>query len=562
MSAYADDAIQHIDIVLVIDDTNSMRQNDVEQIAAQSIKKFTDRLATSGDQVGIVTYSIKIMQEYPLTPIQGDEQISAIKDFANTKITQSGNWTDISVGLKRAVEMIEQGKNPQNKQAIIVVSDGENEFSGDRTAAKSYADLEYATNSGIPIYVIGVSIDDSDVEKYLSDISRNTNGSYHSATTGNDLDTIFADIQTEVLGLQSESQVFEVGPEGYIVDIDIPDNVFYANIQLDHTEPIETSIQSETAGSLIYNDTDVILTQETGYSNIRLVEPKEGKYFLHIQSQQKQPVSFHFVLNSELTVKIEEPSADISAKEDFSISATLMKGTEQNTDIPLESLTATVDFTNTKTNDTKSFTMTPSGTQYTATINLDEDGDYTYTATVSGKTINLKSPEYTVSVRKSSGAQNSSGQMSNSSDADDNEKKSIFPTLLIILLIAAIGGGGFVVYKKFLSGSGKMQGSMTFRLMDSLYMQQWSTQPIGLGFYGKKVSLGRLINDARMGDDYPSELNNVELQSISKNMGISVKLINNMNASSSGMDERVLTATTSYSLRLPDESTLEIRYTP
>lgn len=107
-----------------------------------------------------------------------------------------------------------------------------------------------------------------------------------------------------------------------------------------------------------------------------------------------------------------------------------------------------------------------------------------------------------------------------------------------------------------------MQGTMTFRMMDSMYLQQWTTQPIGLGYYGKKTSLGDVVNEARMGDSYPPELDNVILNSLPKDRGIAVKLINNMNPESNGMDEKVLTATTTYSLRLPDESTLEIRYTP
>lgn len=566
ITAFANDVIQHVDVVLVIDDTNSMKSNDTEKIAAQAVKKFTDRLASSGDQIGIVTYSIQILQEYPLTLIEGDTQINQIKEFADTKITQSGSWTDISVGLKRAVEMIGEGKNPQNKQAIIVVSDGENEFSGDRTAAKSYADLEYATTSGIPIHVIGISIDDSDVEKYLSDIGNDTSGSYHSASTGNDLDQIFAQIQEELLGLESDNQVFNVGPDGYTVDIEIPPNVFYANIQLDHTEPIETSLQHEKDGSIIYNKSDVILTEEVGYSNIRLVEPKEGKYFLHVQSQDEQPVSFHFVMNNEVTVDVTEPTGGISSKTDFDLTATLMKGSEQYTDIPLDSLTANVIFTNTDTSMTQMFTMTPSGSDYIGKIDLDEDGNYEYQVTVSGKTMKLESPKYMLDVggvvpsASSSEESSSSGQLE---DRDDTkEKKSIIPTILIILLIVLLLVGGFFLYKKVLSGAGKMQGSMTFRLMDNMYLQRWTTQPVGLGYYGKKVSLGRVINDARMGDSYPPELEYVTLQSVAKNMGISVRLTNNMNPDSAGLDEKTLTASTTYSLRLPDDSTLEIRYTP
>ena len=559
--AFADGTTQHVDVVLVIDDTNSMKQNDQERIAAQAIKKFSDRLASSGDQVGIVTYSIQILEEYPLTLIQGDTQINDIKNFADTKITQSGSWTDISVGLKRAVEMIEADKNPNNKQAIIVVSDGENELSGDRTAAKSYADLEYAIDSGIPIHVIGVSIDDADVEKYLSDIGENSTGSYHFASTGNDLDTIFAEIQEDLLGLQSENQTFDVGPDGYIVTIDIPENVFYANIQLDHTEPVETSLQMESSGSLLYNDTDVILTEEVGYSNIRLVEPARGRYFLHVQSQQEQTVSLHFVLNNEVTVEASAEMFGGSLISPFKLTASLMKGTEQYTDIPLESLTAKAEFTNSKTGTTQLFDMTASNSEYTTEIALNEDGDYTYKVMVAGKSMQLESPEYTVTVEAESGL--SSSQSNGVEDENAETKKSIFPTILIILLILiALGVGGFFVYKNLLSGAGKMQGSMTFRLMDQYYLQVWTTQPISLGFYGKKVGLGRLVNDARMGDSYPNELNEVTIQSEAKNMGIAIRLINGMNSDSAGLDEKVLVATTTYSLRLADGATLEIRYTP
>ena len=75
----ADNANSGTDIILVVDDTGSMKFSDPQKLSAEAIRKFVDCLPSNGNiRLGIATYAIEIMP----TPISLGNVDDAVANFA------------------------------------------------------------------------------------------------------------------------------------------------------------------------------------------------------------------------------------------------------------------------------------------------------------------------------------------------------------------------------------------------------------------------------------------------------------------------------------------------
>jgi len=81
--AFADSSREGLDIVFVIDDTRSMQQNDPGFLSAEALRQFVDILPQTGDQVGIVTYALNVLDKMSLREIRDAHDKEDIKDFAS-----------------------------------------------------------------------------------------------------------------------------------------------------------------------------------------------------------------------------------------------------------------------------------------------------------------------------------------------------------------------------------------------------------------------------------------------------------------------------------------------
>lgn len=556
---YAQSVTKNIDVVLVIDDTLSMLDNDPDGIASLAIKKFVDKLATSGDQIGVVTYAIKVLEVYPFSLISNNADIEKVKDFAGTKILRNGSGTDAAIGLRKAAEMIKDGGNQDNKQAIVLVSDGKNEYAYGRTEEMSLADLDYVKNAEIPVYTIGINSPSQDQIDYLTDIAASTGGKAYFIANGNELTSIMSELQSLLIGLEGENETVNIGPSGYTLTKVIPENVFYANIQLDHAEPITVKLLDDNGNEIPFNQTDKICTTDVSYTNIKLVEPEAGNVNLHITSENEQPVIIEFVLNNEVFTELEISQNESGIK----VNATLKRGGDTYTEVPLDTLTAQCFVKNSESGEEKTFDMSLSGTTFTTTSldSLEKSGEYEIYAVIKGKILNCQSDSQKISVDKKGTIK--PVDESDEPDSQNGEKESsktsswIFVILGVIAFLAVAGGVMFILFK----GNGAMKGKISAVYHDSSYIKQWETYAVQLAGHGKSCSLGDIIKDARMGEAYPAELNSITVSSMPKKNGISVKLTNKTNYGT-GKSESILTAPCAEHIELSDGGYILLTYTP
>lgn len=203
-----------MDIVFAIDSSGSMTWNDPSNLRLQAAKDFIDRMDSSKDAAGVVSWDSSINFMAALTNNFGDAK-SAVDSV------DSSGGTDLTAGLSGAISILDANlRSEESAEVIIFLSDGDGSYSpsiADAAAAKGYT-----------IYSIGLG---SSVNvANLQDMSTRTGGTYYSAPTPENLGAIFNNIFTQVTTstIPYYVDVIEVTQE-YIVDEDsfnvAPDSV-------------------------------------------------------------------------------------------------------------------------------------------------------------------------------------------------------------------------------------------------------------------------------------------------------------------------------------------------
>ncbi|KAL5006098.1 hypothetical protein ScPMuIL_017256 [Solemya velum] len=141
------DCLEQIDLVLVVDGSDSISDDDFETLRA-SLGKLTDALSIAPDEVrvGIVVYSTGIAAEVALSGDKGVLQ----EDISTLPHPQDG--TETYEGIQAMTDMILSQGRPDVPKVGVVITDGKSKNSS-RTAAAA----EDARNMGIKMLAVGVT---------------------------------------------------------------------------------------------------------------------------------------------------------------------------------------------------------------------------------------------------------------------------------------------------------------------------------------------------------------------------------------------------------------------
>lgn len=378
------------DVVLVLDDTGSMKYNDPNKAAKQAIEQFLLNTPVNGSNLGVVTFSDKVMAQYPMTQLNETTRASVeaeMKAFAAENITWEGEWTDLVVGLKAAVEMLTALPESDNIQAIIAVTDGANDFRkserNSEISNKELAELEaVCEEKGIRIYLIGLNLDENSVRAYLNGIAGVTGGTVEFVDTADELGAKISAVY-EDLGIITKTDTgdeqFHVGEGGVDISRTIPENVFEAIFDISHTSPISVFI-TDPDGNVLDSSTMSFSSSDTK-TVVKLREPTAGPYILHIDNTSvlEQDVLLSTYHNSEVFVEVTAPAA-VEIQTDFDVSASLVRGTEQYQHSDLQNLKASLVLTNGQ--DTVQQELTLDGDRFTGTVQLPTAGDWEAVVTI------------------------------------------------------------------------------------------------------------------------------------------------------------------------------------
>jgi Ca-activated chloride channel family protein len=175
-----------IDVVYGIDSSGSMGYYDPSGLRKVAAKSFTDKLDSTQDTAGIVSWDNNIDFTYGLS-----NNFSYLKSRIDA--VDSSGGTSLNAGLYSCIAMLNANTRTETSvEVIIFLTDGY----GSYTDAANGGPAATAASKGYTIYSIGLG---SAAPGPLQDMASATGGTYYSSPSAANLQAIFDAIFTEVI---------------------------------------------------------------------------------------------------------------------------------------------------------------------------------------------------------------------------------------------------------------------------------------------------------------------------------------------------------------------------
>lgn len=488
-----------LDAVLVIDASGSMQETDPNKLGLEGVKLFVDMVASTGNQIGIVTYGSEVDATYPLTLVKTQDDKEKIKSFVDG-LRRDLEYTDITAGLGKALEMENQrdtslGNNP----LIIIFTDGNNAVGGvaNRNNQKIDADLakmlDEAKGANYPIYTIGLNHNGKLNEAYLKNISDETNARAFATKDPKEL----PDILTEIFAVHSNLKIQNLGilqgtGDFEEIKVSIPNsNVLEANISVTSSNPVEFKLEDPNGASIIIPSTDVTLHESQSYHLLKLKTPVKGDWKLYVKGMAGDQINIDLVYNYDIAVEIKSLASNQFGKGDaLEIIAYLsIQGNPISDDSLYQSAEATMVIKDITTNVETRIIIQANGGQFEGSYELKEEGDFEVFVLVEDTSYQRQSQPVNFKVGK--------GGEGILDDYSSEEKKtsSLFYLGSGIGVIAILAGI-LVALKKVGEANKPLVGQVVIELRDNNTGKLTSPQYKKLNVYKGKVSLHALVQFA------------------------------------------------------------------
>lgn len=182
------------DVVLVLDNSGSMKKNDPNFLVNKAVKEFISQ-QDENTRVGIVIFDQGVRLPVPLT----DASLANRELLLNSieKINYKGLFTDSPAGIERAIYELKNNGREDAEKSIIFMTDGivdtgapEKDLEKSKWLREDLAP-DAADND---IKIFGIAFTEGADFQLIQSISQKTNGEYYRALTVDDLQNVFKQI--------------------------------------------------------------------------------------------------------------------------------------------------------------------------------------------------------------------------------------------------------------------------------------------------------------------------------------------------------------------------------
>jgi len=494
VKAYAATSAQsHIDAVLLIDVSNSMKTSDKNKIANEAMKMFIDMLSTQGDKVGIVAYTDKVQREKALLQISSESDKQDLKDFIDG--LDRGAYTDIAIGVEEAVKVLQNGSDPSHEPIIVMLADGNNDFNKatGRTQSESDKELkaavEVAKKNGYPIYTIGLNADGKLNKQSLADLSNETGGKAFSTDSADDLPQILSEIFASHLKLKVVPvQSITANGDYQDVTVNVPNgSVLEANISIMSSQPVTAKL-TDPSGKEV-----VLLSKSSTYSLIKLLSPQEGDWKLQVKGVPKDKIDINLVFNYDLELKIDAlPSATYKKGDKIDITSHLFSnGTQVTLSNLYQDMKAVLLATDIDTGDVQEIELDNSGAVFKGTFEVKESHNYELKVRAEESSFYRESAPVQISAKTGGAATTApSTGTGNEEPLKEASSKTLYYIIGGILLVLAAGAAWYVLNKKSARG---FVGQLVVEVKDSNTGEKTYPQYKKLAGFKGKFTLHQLL---------------------------------------------------------------------
>ena len=193
------------DVILVLDNSGSMKKNDPRFLTSQAVTEFINSL-DEATRVSIIIFDQDVRVAVPLTEISSESRSSILQSL--DQINYKGLFTDSPAAIERAIYDLKQNGRTDAKKLIIFMTDGiVDTGNADRDLEKSRwlkQDLAAdAADSEIKIFGIAFT-EDADFE-LIQSLAQKSDGEYFRALQPEDLNGVFETVH-EIINKKPEPE--------------------------------------------------------------------------------------------------------------------------------------------------------------------------------------------------------------------------------------------------------------------------------------------------------------------------------------------------------------------
>ncbi|WP_138752113.1 vWA domain-containing protein [Paenibacillus sinopodophylli] len=496
-TANAAQGSSQIDAVLVLDVSNSMSTSDPGKIGNEAMKMFIDMLSTKGDRVGIVAYTDEIQREKALLEIQSASDKTNLKGFIDQ--LNRGAYTDVSVGVTEAVQILSDGAEPGHEPMIILLADGNNDFndSSGRTQAESDADMDKAVkeanDSGVPIYTIGLNADGKLNKDALAELSELTGGKSFSTNSADDLPQILSEIFASHLDL-NVVPVDSITADGSYqnVNISVPNaNVLEANISIMSSKPVETKLIDPSGNEVTIPSDDILLSKSKSYSLIKLLSPLEGDWTLQVKGVSRDKIDINLIFNYDLTLAMDPLAKSAYSKGDtVKFSSYLVSGGQKlKDDGQYSNMSAVLLVKDVDTGSTKEMAMANAGDHFEGTYKIEDAHDYEIMVRAEEESFFRETDPVAITAKSGGAGQTAPSQP----DGEASKPFPVVPVVLGALALAAVLAAAFFLTRLMKKANRGFVGQLVIEIRDENTGDKSSPQYKKLSAFKGKLLLHQLL---------------------------------------------------------------------
>ncbi|CAM4507552.1 vWA domain-containing protein [Paenibacillus xylanexedens] len=436
-----------IDAVLVADVSNSMNTSDRDKISNEAMKMFIDMLPVQGDKVGIVAYTDQVEREKAMLEIQSDADKSSLKDFIDQ--LGRGPYTDVSVGVAEAVNILNHGADPSHSPMIVLLADGNNDFNKTkgRTQAQSDADLaksvKEAQDQGIPVYTIGLNADGKLNKNALADLAQQTGGKSFITDTPDDLPQILSEIFADHAKLNVVKLPSVTGNGSYQeVTVNVPnDSVLEANISIMSSKPVEVQLTDPSGQAVDLKSDAAKLSTSKSYSLVKLLKPQEGDWKLRVKGAPKDSIDINLLFNYDLQLVVDPIKTKSYTKGDkVDLAAKLENGGQplQDNDLYAD-MKATLVVKDVDTGKSEEQPLENTGSGFAGTFEVPDNHNYELIIRAEEDSFYRESEPITINASGSAG----SGSQPTTSGGEQDKPFPWLPVILGVIALIVVGVGAW-----------------------------------------------------------------------------------------------------------------------
>ncbi|WP_043930425.1 vWA domain-containing protein [Bacillus sp. EB01] len=410
--AAADTSKSRIEGVLVVDVSRSMLESDPGKISNEAMKMFIDMSSLKGDKIGVLAYTDEIIREKSLVRIRSEQDKKTLKEF----IDSVGRYpfTDISVGVKEAVNVLDMGHEDGYAPLIVLLADGNNDLDENkpRTAKQADADLKKAVDAahdkGYPVYTIGLNADGTLNKSVLQNIAKSTGGKYFETKSADSLPGILSEIFANHLKLKIVPvDQFTANGAFQDIKINVPnENVLEANISIMSSKPVEVKLADPSGKEVKIPSDAVLLSKSKSYSMLKLIRPAAGDWTLSVKGVKKDKIDINLVFNYDLQLKLSASGGNTHKTGDtvkfesfFEDGGDRVEGKEF-----YQTMNAVLQVKNVGTGKTEEVPLSAGDSSFSGEFKIPADGDYEIIAMAEDSSFTKESEPLKLSTAKSATA--------------------------------------------------------------------------------------------------------------------------------------------------------------